>query len=224
MSEDPTNAQPNSDAGGDKGQNAGTVLTDPAAAAGKVPAASGTPDPAAAGQDPAEGAADPKDPKDPAKPEGAPEKYEAFKVPEGLTLNPGMTSKLEVLAKEFSLSQEKTQRLVDLAAEHTLYIQQQQQEKWAEIRTEWVKAIQEDKTFGGEKFAENHVRAQRALSTFDPDGDFKELLKQGYGDNPAIFKFLVRIDQATSEDRLVDGAPAKADDSRSAADVIYGGK
>ncbi len=47
------------------------------------------------------------------KPAGAPEQYEAFKVPEGVTIDETAATEFGTLARELNLTQENAQKLVD---------------------------------------------------------------------------------------------------------------
>jgi len=200
---------PDSQAAGSPDASKGTVLTDPKAGepAAKPDAAAGDPK-----------AAKPDD-KGKAK-EGAPEKYEDFAAPEGVELDKEMLGKFTGIAKALNLPQVGAQKLVDLAAEHTKNIVQQQQVRWSEIRQEWVNELKADKEFGGEKFNETIVGAKRALGKFGSPKMVEFLESTGYGDNAELIRFMARVDKATREDRAIDGGPAGAA-PQSAAAVIY---
>lgn len=231
MADEPK-AQPNSAAAGTPGSQDPGKSSDPKASV----LGGGTPDPKAgepgagepkagepkAGEpkagEPKEG--DPKDPKA-AKPkdEGAPEKYETFVAPEGVTLDTEMLGKFSSVAKELNLPQAGAQKLVDLAVEHSKQIIASQAQQWQEIRQEWVSEIKADKEFGGEKFNETVVSAKRALGKFGSEKLVQFLDSTGYGDNAELIRLLARVDKATREDKIVDGDPAKA--NKSAAETLY---
>jgi len=80
--------------------------------------AGGNPAGDAAGSNPAADAAKPDQASKPegeqqATPAGAPEKYEAFTVPEGVTLDDAARTDLEAFAKDLNLTQEQAQKLLD---------------------------------------------------------------------------------------------------------------
>jgi len=225
MADDPK-AQPNSAAAGSATAAGSQAAGDPSASAGKTtltdPKAG---EPAAKPGEPAAGEPKPGEPKpgdDKGKKpaEGAPEKYETFTAPEGVTLDQEMLGRFTGVAKELNLPQVGAQKLVDLAAEHAKNILAQQQTKWSEIRQEWVNEIKTDKEFGGEKFNETVVSAKRALSKFGSPKMVEFLESTGYGDNAELIRFLARVDKGTREDKIVDGDPAGGA-PKSAADVIY---
>src|SRR3546814_17263573 len=61
---------------------------------------------------------DPAEGKDDTDPEGAPEAYEAFAVPDGMELDQAALDRFSPKFKELGLSQEKAQAQVSLYAEH----------------------------------------------------------------------------------------------------------
>lgn len=162
--------------------------------------------------------------KDATKLEGAPDKYE-FKAADGQQFDPELTTEFSTIAKELNLTQENAQKLADFGPKILQKAMDKQVQQWTEIREGWVTAIKADKEFGGNKFAETIERAKRALGKFGDAGLSKLLAAPskggtGFGDNDSLIKFLARVDKATSEDAIVDGAPSGADNV-SAASVIY---
>ena len=157
-----------------------------------------------------------------------PENYAPFKVEEGFNFDDVSGKKFAELAKENKLTQEKAQAFVDLATEHVKSMVNRQQEEYLKIRKEWVEEIKNDPEFGGSKFDETVVRAQRALKTFVPTNEKGEakfdmigLLKNtGLTDNPTMIKFLAHIDKMTGEDKIVKGGPAE--EKLSDAEILYG--
>jgi hypothetical protein len=58
-------------------------------------------------------------PKEEAQPVGAPEKYEDFKLPEGMPVNKEMTEGFKSVAKKLNLTQSQAQDLVDFSAKQS---------------------------------------------------------------------------------------------------------
>src|SRR5262245_7608247 len=56
---------------------------------------------------------------EPAKAQGAPEKYEAFKVPDGFEITEAANKEIDTLFRDIGLSQEAGQKLVDFYAAKT---------------------------------------------------------------------------------------------------------
>lgn len=150
------------------------------------------------------------------EPAGAPEKYEDFKLPEGLTLDAPVMDAFTALAKETNLPQATAQKFVDLAA-------QMQQNTVAQVQSvveaqaeKWGLDSKADKEFGGEKFDESLAVAKSALDRFGTP-ELRTLLNQSkLGNHPEVLRFMFRAGQAISQDGFVpgrNGAPAK--DARS---------
>lgn len=150
----------------------------------------------------------------------APENYESFTLPEGVSLGDEMMGKFGTLGKELNLNQESAQKLVDLAVSHTQGLVKEQTDGWSKIREGWVNEIKSDKDFGGNNFSETVERAKRSLGKYGSPELIKSLESTGYGDNPELIKLLSRIDKVVGEDKTIDGTAIKGE--KSAADTIYG--
>lgn len=160
------------------------------------------------------------------KKDGAPEKYEAFTVPEGVAIDAEITTAFEAKAKSLNLSQEDAQELIDLSARATLKDRNAFTEQVTQTQASWLAASQADKEFGGDNLAENMAVAKKALNFATPE--FKTMLtKSRLGDHPEMVRFMFRIGKAMSEDGFVRGqqaASAERDRSDAArASRIYGG-
>lgn len=154
--------------------------------------------------------------------EGAPEKYTDFKAPDGVVLDKELVGELSTVAKEFNLSQENAQKLADLGIKQAHKIKTQIEEAndqaWAAARTGWVSEIKADKEFGGAKLKESTEYAFRAKAKFG-DPKLEELIDSGWGDHPALFRFLAKVGKALGEDKTVEGNQGGGQPT--AAQVLY---
>lgn len=150
-----------------------------------------------------------------AKNTGAPEKYEDFKLPEGMQADVPVMGEFTALAKELNLPQEAAQKLVDIGtrmqqgnAEHLMATIEAQGEKWGTDS-------KADKEFGGDKFDENLAVAKQALDKFGTP-ELKTLLVQSkLGNHPEVLRFFYRAGQAISQDGFTPGRQgAGAKDAR----------
>lgn len=140
------------------------------------------------------------------EPQGAPEAYEDFVVPEGVELDPTVAEDLKGLAKELNLPQDKAQQIADLGVKMA--------EKWAadhlalveKTSADWVAASKADPEFGGAKLPATLAAASKALDTFGTP-EFRELLNTSkLGNHPEFVRFVSRVGNATTEDsKLVTG-------------------
>lgn len=154
------------------------------------------------------------------KPEGAPEKYEAFKMPEGVTLDEELVGELGKAAKELNLSQEQAQKVADLGAKQAAKLKTTLEATIAKARTEWADAARADKEIGGDKFNENLGFAKKAMDQFATP-EMRAILNQsGLGNHPEMIRCFHRVGKAMAEDKFVSGAAPGAD--KDIADRLYG--
>lgn len=157
----------------------------------------------------------------PAAKEGAPEKYEDYKVPEGFKIDAEAKTKADAVFKELGLSQDAAQKLVDL-----------NQDLLKEVQAAPIKAYQDMiKTWGEESM--NHpdlkgkvgpgkevsVRIGKMLDSLgDPElaSAFRSQMDlTGVGNHQAFIRVLDRLAQRVTEGSHVAGnGPSKAGQSR----------
>jgi hypothetical protein len=186
----------------------------PATPAPAAPAAAPATDPAAAATPPA---ADPA--AAPKGPQGAPEAYEAFVAPEGVTIDQDVANEFTALAKENNLTQAAAQKLFELGAKQSAKLSESLLSKTAEVQAKWETDAKADKEFGGEKLAENLAVAGKALDAY-ASPELKALLGKfdqeknpngtSLGNHPEIIRLFLRVGQAMAEDKLVTGSPTPA--------------
>jgi hypothetical protein len=169
--------------------------------------------PKADAKPPAESALTEKDPEDKskeAKPEGAPEKYEPFKVAEGYTLVPEVAEKAQGLFKEMNLPQAQAQKLVDFYVEQMQSVEDKTFEEFDTLRAGWRNEIKADP-----KFPEMKANIGKALTAFeaaDPKegpkvvAAFREAMNfTGAGDHPAFVRALAWMSTFVVEGGHVSG-------------------
>lgn len=159
---------------------------------------------------------------DAGKPQGAPEEYADFQLPEGVQLDAELTSDLKAVAKELNLTQEQAQKLADLAANKTQGIGARQMEAIAAAQQQWTADAKADKEFGGEHLAENLGIAKKALDSFGTP-ELRTLLNEsGLGNHPEIIRAFYRAGKAISEDRFVpSGNGGRTSGARDPAKSLY---
>lgn len=178
-----------------------TLLTPPAAPAATDPKPEGEP---------------PAKPGDPAKPEdgkakddgkdqpqGAPEAYTDFTLPDGMEMDAAVLGEFTGLAKELNISQESAQKLIDLQSKIATQQAEQYQAAVTKQGEQWKEAVKNDPELGGENYEKSVASAVKVIQSFGDDG-LKDLLNSsGLGNHPALFKFCHRVSQAISEDKFV---------------------
>lgn len=141
-----------------------------------------------------------------------PEPAFELNAPEGLNLNDGTIAKLKEVAQDQGLTAQQTQALLDAAG---VSLGENNEAFLKDTREEWVQAVANDKELGGHRLNENMALADKVVETFGDEG-LRELLNEGdlpLGKEPRIFRLLVKVGKAMSDDRSVNtgnnGKPAE---------------
>lgn len=154
---------------------------------------------------PADDAADEgaKNEKEDDEPQGAPEAYEDFAMPDGVELDTEVLGDFQALGKELNLPQADAQKVADLGAKMAQRWAERQTENVIALQTEWADETKADKEIGGEQLAENLAIAKKARDTFGTPA-FAELLEQsGLGNHPEMIRLLVKAGKTITEDTIV---------------------
>ena len=152
-------------------------------------------------------------------PAGAPEQYEAFKLPEGsAALSKETLSAFEGVARELNLPQDKAQLVIDKLAPA---LQAQNAADFEQAKTEWAGASTSDKEFGGDKLSENLAVAKKAVDQF-ASPELRSLLESsGFGNHPEVVRLFYRVGKQISEDGFVASGATQGTQTRNAASVLY---
>lgn len=188
-----------------------------------------------------DGATPPSDSATPPKPEdkppsGAPESYTAWKLPEGYEFDAGVQEEAGALFKELNLSQEQSQKLIDLYTKHGLRSGDEAINSWLETRREWRESLKNDPVLGKLAGSDGNFgpdsplvstinRALTGLQNPKLVSDFKAAMElTGAGDNPAFVRVLHALaSQVTEGTSHASGGPVAAAAKRpaTAAAAIY---
>lgn len=143
-----------------------------------------------------------------ATPEVAPEKYEAFKLPEGFKLEGDRLEKLHSLAKESGWTQARAQSAVDTFCAD---IASSQQAAHAAQVEAWGAQLKSDPEIGGANYEGNLQTAGKAVAKFGGPDMVNLLNETGLGNHPVIVKAFLQVGKAISEGDLpgLGGAPPK---------------
>lgn len=196
-----------------------TVLTQSAPAAAQAPAT-------------ADAAAQPNDTKpddaaskegEQVKPQGAPDAYADFILPEGMALDADVLGEFTAFAKELNLPQDKAQKIVDFQTKLATKQAEESQAAAMKQGQEWISAVKNDPELGGANYEKSVASAVKVIQAFGDEG-LKTLLNDSQlGNHPALFKFCHRISQAISEDRFVLPGSQSTTGRKSNEEVFYGG-
>lgn len=135
--------------------------------------------------------------------EGAPEKYEAFTVPEGYEIDAPTMEKAQGIFKELNLSQEQAQKLVNFYSDQVKALTEAPAQAFEQMNTEWATRTKADPEVGPhlDKVKETVSKALSSLGDEKLIQEFRDAMNvTGVGNNPAFVKLLYRMSQ-----RLVEG-------------------
>lgn len=155
------------------------------------------------------------------KKSGAPESYEAFKMPDGVEVDTAMLAEFQPVAKELNLDQAGAQKLVDLYTKASAQMAERQQKVWADTQDKWVADAKADKEYGGEKFNENVAIAKKAIDAFGTPELKEALAATGAGNHPEFIRFCMRVGKGLAEDKFVSAGSASAG-KRDPAEILFG--
>lgn len=144
-------------------------------------------------------------------PEGAPEKYADYTVPEGFALDPAVKTEADKLFKGMNLTQAQAQELVNFYTAKAKESFEQPFNAYQEQRKEWRTQAEADPDMRGKLGAGKEVNVAiskliDSLGDAKLASDFREALDfTGAGDNPAIIKALFLMSRQTNEGSHVAG-------------------
>lgn len=147
---------------------------------------------------------------------GAPEKYEPFKVPEGLTVDETMSKTFMDKAKAMNLTQAQAQELVDFQAQLVSKQFKESEETYKQMRSEWAEASKKMLGADPEKSLALVAKGRDAFATPEL---VKFLGESGLGDHPEVIRLFAKIGSAIAEDTVVDGG--KGGGTKTLAQILY---
>lgn len=136
------------------------------------------------------------------KPQGAPEKYEQFNLPDGFEIPEESFNAFSEAFTELGLTQEQAQRLVDEDVKRQQSAMQADRDAINKQVETWRTDIKKE---FGEGFPEAQQKAKYALNTYFSKELVAELDKLYLLDNPDLFRALHKIGGTISEDSIVTG-------------------
>ena len=148
--------------------------------------------------------------------DGAPEKYEDYKLPDGLTLDSETRSKADTLFKSLGLSQEGAQSLVDFYGDAIAKVAAAPVDAYKTLTSEWRTEAESHPDLRGKlgPGQEINVRIAKALDGLGDSklaSDFRSIMDlTGAGNHPAFIRVLDKLAQRVTEGTHVAGnGPSK---------------
>ena len=161
-----------------------------------------------------------RDPKPEEKKPEAPESYEDFTLPEGYDANETELTEFKTMAKDFNLSQDQAQSLIDFEAKRMQDQASQLAETWQDQVGGWLNDAKADKEIGGREWNGTLRYANAFVNKFGSEG-LREVMEQvGLGNHPEVLRAFAKAGRAISDDEIESGkGPAAA--PKTAAELIY---
>lgn len=134
----------------------------------------------------------------------APEKYEQFKLPEGVKPDDAVLGEFGKVAKELGLKQDGAQKLVDFYGNAVKQVVAAHAEEGNKLVATWLAEAKSDKQIGGADFDKNVGKAVAVVNKFNPT--VKAIMDaSGFGNHPEVIRLLVKVADAIGEDGLKVG-------------------
>src|SRR5574341_1451952 len=119
-----------------------------------------------------------------------PVEYKDFKLPEGFEADTEVLTNFKTLAKEYKLTQEQAQKLVDLQAELATRQSTVTEKQWTDVQKGWRDSATSDKEYGGKEFAANISVAKKALDKYGTPELKQAIELTGMGNHPEFIRLL----------------------------------
>lgn len=158
------------------------------------------------------------------EPKGAPEKYEAFKVPEGMQAQPALVDSFSAVAKKHGLSQEAAQELVTFQMEAMKADIASYDKRITEEKASIPMLMAKDPVLGGANAVGNLATMQRALVAFgSPElTAFLDAKETGPDIYLHFARFAYKVGAAIKEDSVAGTQGNGAAAEKRGADVLFG--
>lgn len=149
-----------------------------------------------------------------------PESYD-LKAPEGMSIDVEALKQFTPIAKELGLSNDQAQKLADFYAQRQASFFEEQRAGYAKTVEGWIQEVKSDKEIGGVHLEATQVSCRKALQSYDPDGEFRKLMDDsGFGNHPAVLRFVNRVGKSVKEDQGIKGKPATPKE-RDISQILY---
>lgn len=143
-----------------------------------------------------------------AKPEGAPEKYADFKIPDGVTIKPEALTEASALFKGMNLPQAQAQSLLDFHAKQMAEAAQAPYRAVTDMKTAWETEVRGEFGKDIDPGGKVNVAISRAIDLLGPTlaPQFREAMDLTLaGSNPAFVKGFAKFAELLSEGTAVKG-------------------
>lgn len=169
-----------------------------------------------------------KDDKGEKPPEGAPEKYADWKVPDGFEIPEEQGKEVNELFKGLNLSQDAGQKLIDYYAKQSQQAAEAPFKLWQETQEKWQTEVKNDPEIGGKIDTVKTTIRQAIDQVAGPElgKQFREAMDYtGAGNNLAFIKTFWKLAQVLTEgSNVAGGGPSKFGQANPKAGPVSGAK
>jgi len=154
-----------------------------------------------------------------------PAEYQAFTLPDGMTLDEETLANASPIFKELNLDQAGAQKLVSFYAETVQKAEQsllqEQMANQVRVIEEWRAATAADQEIGGDKLQENLGIAKRAWTAL-ASPELRQMFDDwGISNHPEVVRLLYRVGTKLSEDTFVPNNAASQPKPQTLAGALY---
>lgn len=155
---------------------------------------------------------------------GAPEAYEDFTFPEGMEVDKASLEIFIPLAKEFDLSQENAQKLIDFDTKREQARVEAQRVQWEKTNDEWREEAKADPEFGKANLQASLGNVKTFLDKF-ATVEFRQMLDDtGMGNRLEVLRMFATVGKAMSNDKITTGLANVGGDTSVAQRMFPGQK
>ncbi len=148
--------------------------------------------------------------------------YKEFTMPENVRADKKTLEEATAQFKELGLSQEQAQGIIDYSPEFAKTIQAANQHEWDTQTAKWMSEVENDPEIGGANYKDTEARVNRVVTRFDKDGEFLKFFGGNKaGNHPAMVRFLLEIDKATSEGGFEKGGSTTKPKQLTDAEIFH---
>lgn len=153
-------------------------------------------------------------------PQGAPEKYANFNIPDGMEMDTALMEVALPLFKQSGLSQIQAQEYVDMFAGNVQAKSLASSDSYDQVVKDWVIEGKSDKEIGGDKYAENVGIAKRGMDFYGTPKLVQVLHDTGLGSHPEFIRLFNRIGKLIKEDDP-GGDDRPTGEAKTPAEILY---
>lgn len=158
---------------------------------------------------------------EPAKKDGAPEKYEDFKLPDGVEIDKTQLESFLPLAKELNLSQDQAQKLIDFQAGNVKAAAEKQVADWNKLLETRLSEAKADKEIGGANFEQTVADARVFLKQFGTPALQEYLNTAEAASHVEVIRAFAKAGRALADDKFVPASGGGAAQPKSLAERLF---